>query len=116
MTAADHHVTADDLAALVQSDHPDVHLSTIYRTLEALERLGAVDRLNLGPGPAVYHLRDHAHHHFVCDACSTVIELADPLVAPLTAVLRDDHGIAAVSKLVVHGRCAECAPGPPHHR
>jgi Fur family transcriptional regulator, ferric uptake regulator len=30
------HVTADDLAALVQKAQPDVHLSTIYRSLDAL--------------------------------------------------------------------------------
>ena len=67
-TGPDHHVTADDVAALVQADHPDVHLSTVYRTLESLEALGVVDRVNLGAGPAVYHLTDHVHHHLVCDA------------------------------------------------
>ena len=49
LTAPDHHVTADDVAAMVQAEHPDVHLSTIYRTLEALERHGVVDRVGLGP-------------------------------------------------------------------
>src|SRR3546814_2143018 len=40
LTADDHHVTAEDIAATVQRDHPDVHLSTVYRTLEALESRG----------------------------------------------------------------------------
>ena len=37
------HHSAEDLAAIVQARAPDVHLSTIYRNLEELERLG-VDR------------------------------------------------------------------------
>jgi Fur family ferric uptake transcriptional regulator len=110
MTAPDHHVTAEDIAALVQDDHPDVHLSTVYRTLEALERLGVVGRLNLGPGAAVFHLRDHVHHHFVCDTCGTVVELDDALVAPWLERLAADHAFAlSPQQLTVTGRCADCA-------
>ena len=31
LAAPDHHVTADDVAAMIQAEHPDVHLSTIHR-------------------------------------------------------------------------------------
>jgi Fur family ferric uptake transcriptional regulator len=110
MTAPDHHVTAEDIADLVQADHPDVHLSTVYRTLDALERLGAVGRLNLGPGPAVYHLRDHVHHHFVCESCGVVIELEDGVVAPLVRSLADRYGFTvSPDQLTLSGRCAACA-------
>ena len=51
------HVTADDLAVLVQKAQPDVHLSTIYRSLDALERIGVVDHVHLGHGRAVYTSR-----------------------------------------------------------
>ena len=37
------HHSAEDLAEIVQARAPDVHLSTIYRNLDELERLG-VDR------------------------------------------------------------------------
>jgi Fe2+ or Zn2+ uptake regulation protein len=109
MTAPDHHVTAEDIALQVQADHPDVHLSTVYRTLDALERLGAVGRLNLGPGPAVYHLRDHAHHHFVCESCGVVIELDNEVVVPWIQALGDRHGVVvSPQQLTVTGRCESC--------
>ena len=75
LTGPDHHVTAEDVARLVQAEHPDVHLSTVYRTLDTLEHHGVVDRINLGPGGAVYHLSDHAHHHLICEVCGAVIEV-----------------------------------------
>ena len=50
------HHSAEDLAAIVQERAPDVHLSTIYRNLEELERLGVVVHSHLGHGPATYHL------------------------------------------------------------
>lgn len=54
LTAADHHLTADDVTGIVQAEHPDVHHSTIYRALEALEHHGVVARVYLGQSGAVY--------------------------------------------------------------
>src|SRR5688572_23806793 len=63
------HPTAEQLTAVVQAGQPDVHESTVYRFLDELERLGVVDHVHLGHGPAVYHFSDDAHHHLVCETC-----------------------------------------------
>src|ERR1700727_1700778 len=60
------HRTAEDLAAVVQARAPDVHISTIYRNLDELERLGVVVHTHLGHGPANYHLASAPHGHLVC--------------------------------------------------
>lgn len=107
----DHHVTAEDVAALVQIDHPDVHLSTVYRTLEALERVGVVDRVQLGAtgSGAVFHLTDHAHHHLVCDDCGSVTEVAHSRLLPLARKVADEHGFELASRhLALSGRCSAC--------
>src|SRR4051794_21392410 len=91
MVAAQQHVTADDLATSVQAAHPDVHRSTIYRTLDALERLGVVDHVHLGHGRAVYHLADEPHHHLVCEECGDVIEVPDDTFDDLAAQLVDRY-------------------------
>ena len=112
MGGVDHHVTADDIASAVQAEHPDVHLSTVYRTLDALERLGAVNRLNLGAKGAVYHLADpaHAHHHLVCEQCGAVIELTEDTVAPLEGDLAKRYGFAmSRHALTITGRCSNCS-------
>ena len=61
------HRSAEDLAAEVHALAPDVHLSTIYRNLEELARLGVIDSTRLGSGPATYHLATAAHGHLVCE-------------------------------------------------
>jgi Fur family transcriptional regulator, ferric uptake regulator len=109
LTAPDHHVTADDVAAMVQAEHPDVHLSTIYRTLEALERHGVVDRVGLGPGGAVYHLTDHVHHHLVCEVCGSVTEVPATLLTRLAADVSARYGFTVSDHhLVLPGRCRDC--------
>jgi Fur family transcriptional regulator, ferric uptake regulator len=112
VTAPDHHVTADAVAAAVQAEHPDVHLSTVYRTLDALERLGVVDRVNLGPGGAVYHLTHHAHHHLVCEGCGAVTEVPDDVFGALSAEVNRRYGFTLSARhLSLSGRCASCVAG-----
>jgi Fe2+ or Zn2+ uptake regulation protein len=104
------HVTADDLAALVQKAQPDVHLSTIYRSLDALERIGIVDHVHLGHGRAVYHLADEPHQHLVCEVCGAVVEVPDATFAELSDTLRRGYGFTIrPNHFAVLGRCRACA-------
>jgi Fur family ferric uptake transcriptional regulator len=109
LNGPDHHVTADDVARMVQAEHPDVHLSTVYRTLDTLEHHGVVDRVNLGPGGAVYHLSDHAHHHLVCEVCGTVIEIPGSLFTRLARTVDERYGFELSDRhIAVNGRCPRC--------
>lgn len=102
---ADDHVTAEDLAAAVG----EPHLSTVYRTLDALEGLGVVDHVHLGHGRAVYHLADISHQHLVCEACGDVTEVPDRLFASLARRLEADYGFRMrPNHFAVLGRCAAC--------
>lgn len=111
MSAPDHHLTAEGIAQVVQADYPDINVSTIYRTLDAFERHGIIDRVNLGRGGAVYHPTDLAHHHLVCDVCRTVIELDADALASLSADLDRRHQFTLSTHHVsLNGRCHGCAP------
>jgi len=109
VAASDHHVTADDLAAQVQADHPDVHRSTVYRTLDSLEALGVLHRIPFGVGGAVYHLVDHAHHHLVCTRCGSVVEAPPGLFAPIAQRVEAETGFSLDrAHVMVSGVCAAC--------
>ena len=73
------HLTAEELAARLQRESPDIHMSTIYRNLEELERLGVVVHAHFGHGPATYHLANSVHGHFVCEECGKLIEVPESL-------------------------------------
>src|ERR1700678_3466909 len=92
-----------------QARAPDVHLSTIYRNLEELERLGVIDSTRLGGGPATYHLASAPHGHLVCERCGTMIEVPDEIFADLVRVASGEYGFAInPHRFAVTGRCAEC--------
>jgi Fur family transcriptional regulator, ferric uptake regulator len=108
------HRSAEDLAAEVHARAPDVHLSTIYRNLEELERLGVVDSTRLGNGPATYHLASAAHGHLACEQCGTMTEVPDQIFADLIRAAETTYGFAInPHRFAVTGRCANCRQQTP---
>jgi Fe2+ or Zn2+ uptake regulation protein len=104
------HRTAEELAEEVQSVAPDVHLSTIYRNLDELERLGVIVHAHLGHGPATYHLASETHGHLVCETCGGEVEAPEGFFRALTAAAMREYGFVIDPRhFAVLGRCAACA-------
>jgi Fur family ferric uptake transcriptional regulator len=105
------HATVDELAAEVQRTMPDVSLSTIYRTLEALDEAGLVTHAHLHHGSPTYHSVDEEPHvHLVCTGCGAIGQQPMFVAASLAEQLRASAGfVVDVSHLAVHGLCASCA-------
>lgn len=106
------HRTAEELAADVQALAPDVHLSTIYRNLDELERLGLVHHAHLGHGAANYHLPGEAHGHLVCEVCGATFEAPARFFEALATAAATAYGFTIDPRhFAVLGRCADCAKG-----
>jgi Fur family transcriptional regulator, ferric uptake regulator len=104
------HITADEITERVQAAHPDVHPSTTYRCLDALEELGVVGHVHLGHGRAVYHLADDDHQHLVCDRCGLVIEVTTDVFDEMAARVRRELGfVLRPGHFSVAGLCKACA-------
>ncbi len=83
--------------------------STVYRTLELLERLGLVWHTHLGKGAPVYHSSEHPHLHVVCASCGE-ISSADPgLLDAAAERLAADLGFTVdVGHVALSGTCRRC--------
>jgi len=107
--AAKGHVTADELASDIHRRFPSINISTVYRTLEALEEIDVIDHVHLGHGRAVYHLADEEHQHLVCERCEQVIELPASKLKPLLRTIERDHGFEVDRRhFAIVGLCAKC--------
>lgn len=109
------HVSADELAALVNRRAPRVGRMTVYRTLELLQQLGLVRAIYLGSGAAHYVLlEDGHHHHLVCARCDTVVEFDDCLMHELEQRLGERYNFRVQGHLLeVVGLCASCREQEP---
>ena len=110
------HWTAEELAEAVQAQAPDIHLSTIYRNLEDLERMRVIVHAHLGHGPATYHLAAGAHCHFVCEECGDVFEAPDELLMSLSRGAQSKYGFEVNPyHFAILGRCRDClSQSEPH--
>ena len=62
--------SAKDIHQVLEGRGDKVGLTTVYRTLQSLSEVKAVDVLHTDGGEALYRLcGDHHHHHLVCTDC-----------------------------------------------
>lgn len=111
------HFTASELVNEARAQRLGVGRATVFRTLEVLEALGAVERLDLPSGDHAYVVCRRAHHHHVvCSRCGRTSEIDDGglrvvvnEIARRTGYRVDDH------RLELFGLCPACIaslPGP----
>lgn len=109
-------LSAEEIVARVQQHHPDVHPSTVYRTLETLEEAGLVRHVHLGHGPARWQLADNPSHHLVCEACGAVQLVPRSLFDELRNRVAAEYDFAiAFHHFATIGRCSHCQERPQHH-
>lgn len=104
------HATPERICAQVQAVAPAVNITTIYRTLDLLEKLGLVRHTHLGHGAPNYSEAEHQHVHLVCHECGAVTETPTDLMNELSSRLRGSVGFELdVTHVALSGRCRDCA-------
>ena len=112
LAAGSDHLTADELASRVRTEHPAIHLSTVYRTLDALAEAALISPARFADHPVTYHLTGDVHHHAVCSSCGTTLSLPASVFGPVRTRLRRDYGFEAdPHHVTISGRCEACARG-----
>ena len=108
--SSEHHISAEEIYAQVIMKYPHLNISTVYRTLELLHRLGLVTETDLGGGRVRYHPADKGHHHhLVCQECGRVIDLDESVTDNLKLVLKRDYEFTPdIRHLALFGTCADC--------
>ncbi|SFL69329.1 ferric iron uptake transcriptional regulator [Salibacterium qingdaonense] len=107
------HLSAEDVYLLVKEKAPEIGLATVYRTLELLNELEVVDKINFGDGVSRYDLRkegaDHFHHHLVCIECGSVDEIQEDLLGDVEKVVESNWNFKIKDhRLTFHGVCHRC--------
>jgi Fe2+ or Zn2+ uptake regulation protein len=109
LAQTDAHVTAEVLAAWIQHIHPEIHLSTVYRTLDSLTAWGLITQVRHPRGASFFHLTP-SHRHVVCEVCGHIGDVPTSEFTDLVARLREQHAFELdVGHTALVGRCARHA-------
>lgn len=107
-------LSAQEIAEKLRAAGRGVGVATVYRTLDLLNELKLVQRLDLGGGSARYEPAmpggEHHHHHLVCDRCGRVTPFEDVGLERAIERLsqRLEHRVGE-HDVVLRGNCPRCA-------
>jgi Fur family ferric uptake transcriptional regulator len=104
------HGSPEEILTRVRQSATGVNISTVYRTLELLEKLGLVSHTHLGHGAPAYHATTEPDHvHLVCRNCERVMQVEPSIAAGLVDDLAERFGFHTdVRHLTVFGTCRDC--------
>ncbi|MEA2391761.1 MAG: Fur family transcriptional regulator, ferric uptake regulator [Solirubrobacteraceae bacterium] len=105
-------LTAREIDDTLRAGGQSIGLATVYRSLELLERLKLLTRLDVGQGVSRYEPLQPGgehHHHLVCDSCGVITPFDDPqLERAIERVTRGVRFNVAEHDVVLHGECETC--------
>jgi Fur family transcriptional regulator, ferric uptake regulator len=87
-------------------------IASVYRAVETLQKLGLVQRVDVGEGVARYEPAlpggDH-HHHVVCERCGRIVPFSDDRLERAIDSLgeRLGHRVSG-HEVVIRGACRPC--------
>ncbi|MBI4296806.1 MAG: transcriptional repressor [Chloroflexi bacterium] len=111
---SEEHISAEEIYAQVVARYPHVNISTVYRTLELLKKLGLVTEMDMGDRARYHPIEKGRHHHLVCQECGKITDLDESTLSSLKNTLLKDYNFTAdLTHLAVFGRCALCQRNKP---
>jgi Fur family ferric uptake transcriptional regulator len=106
-------ITAIEIDGRLRATDQAIGRASVYRTLEQLEELKLVQRLDMGRGMASYERiapSGEHHHHVVCEQCGRVEPFEDSGLERAIGRLEDKVAYeVAEHEVVLRGRCPRCA-------
>lgn len=113
------HMSAKEIYTSLQKKYPDIGLSTVYRTLDLLARMGIVTKLLLGDGQNRYEFKSKVinehHHHLICTTCGKIINYSEFLEEELNLVRKTEEKLAKKYNFAIQdhnieflGICEKC--------
>jgi Fur family ferric uptake transcriptional regulator len=110
---AEKHLSAEELYRRIRRRHPEVGLSTVYRTLKLLVDAGLASRRDFGDGITRYEPRSgEGHHdHLICVRCGAIIEFENRKIEALQKeVAALNEFTVTRHRLEIYGYCSKCRP------
>lgn len=110
----DKHLSSEEIYDLVRVDCPEIGLATVYRTMQLLDDVGAISKLNLDDGCIRYEIDlddsdAHNHHHLICKNCGCIIEVKEDLLESIEEQIQKIYNFNILDHDVkFYGLCEDC--------
>jgi Fur family transcriptional regulator, ferric uptake regulator len=106
------HLSAEDLQGVLATAGHQISLSTIYRTVKMMSRMGILRELELAEGHKHYEINSpapHHHHHLICVSCNKTIEFKNDSILKIGNKTAQKEGYHLLDcQMSIHAICPSC--------
>lgn len=108
------HLSSEEIYDMVRQNCPEIGLATVYRTMQLLDDINAISKLNLDDGCIRYELNlegedMHHHHHLICKECGKIIEVKEDLLDEIEKKVESRYHFSIKDHdLKFYGTCDDC--------
>jgi Fur family peroxide stress response transcriptional regulator len=103
------HPTADQVYDALHRRLPSLSRTTVYRVLETLVETGFACKVHHPDAVVRFDPTTGRHHHLVCEACGSLVDLDDSVVPPVPIPAAKDTGFRIRDYSVsFNGLCSSC--------
>lgn len=113
------HMSAKEVYRSLQKLYPGIGLTTVYRTLDLLVRMGLLHKFSFGTGESRFEFKsdsdDSHHHHLICTHCGKILDYTDFVDEELELVKKTEQALALKHNFRItghniefYGLCARC--------
>jgi Fur family ferric uptake transcriptional regulator len=115
------HLSAKDVYAILNPSNPAIGLTTVYRTLDLLDRAGLVRKVNTGTARCASNTGEATiptTNHLICTGCGKILNYRDFEKEELDLVRKTEDILARKYGFLIRehsieflGLCPDCRPG-----
>jgi len=104
------HPSAEMVHEMLQAEHPDISLATIYRNLSRFRSQGLIQCVATVRGVERFDANTNPHVHFICSGCDAVIDLPEVEMPKSLGSNAESHAGFRVDgcQLTFTGLCGQC--------
>ena len=106
----DTHPSAEMVHEMLQKEHPDISLATVYRNLARFKSQGLIQSVGTVSGIERFDANTDPHVHFICSGCDAILDLHQIQVPQsLSCSVEQSSGCQVEScQLTFTGLCGGC--------
>mgnify|MGYP000975694102 FL=1 len=106
------HPSAEKLYQMLQQEHPDISLATVYRNLALFKSQGIIASVATVGGVERFDGNIEPHVHFICSGCGAVLDVTQVDQPDYSSYARFLGCRIDQTQLTFTGLCRECLNTP----
>ena len=108
------HLTVEELYAIVKTEHPDIGIATVYRTVRLLCAANIARELPITQQVSRYEIVSEGNHHdhLICTSCGRFVEISSEQIEREQLLIAKKHDFTLTDhSLILYGICKQCRKG-----